>query len=163
MFRPMMTAAHEAELLGRYAPMSSARSLMTHFEPSSPSTKQPVLAVVADDDDDARELMASALRRAGFGVSEARDGEELLDAVLASTTSRVVVVSDIGMPRTDGIAAAKALRASLPDIRIVLVTAFADGQTLRRAQSAGADCVLQKPLELKMLVDIALDLAKSYH
>jgi len=135
---------------------------MTHFESSCPSSSTPVLAVVADDDDDARELMAAALRRAGFGVSEARDGEELVDTVRATSSSRVVVVSDIGMPRTDGIAATKTLRASMPEIRIVLVTAFADGQTLRRAQSAGADCVLQKPLELKALVDIALALARTY-
>ncbi|HEY4014977.1 MAG TPA: response regulator [Polyangiaceae bacterium] len=135
---------------------------MPHFEPTNPSVRPPVLAVVADDDDDARELMAAALRRAGFGVSEARDGEELVDAVRATPTSRVVVVSDIGMPRTDGIAATVALRASMPEIRIVLVTAFADGQTLRRAKNAGADRVLQKPLELKTLVDIALDLARSY-
>jgi CheY-like chemotaxis protein len=121
-----------------------------------------LLAVVADDDDDARELMASALRRAGFGVLEARDGEELVDVVRQSEGTRMVVVSDIGMPHTDGIAATVALRASKPEVPIVLVTAFADGQTLRRARSSGADRVLLKPLELRVLVDVALDLARTY-
>ncbi len=134
---------------------------MSPYQPE-PST-HPVMAVVADDDDDARELMASALRRAGFGVREARaTAWESVDTVRDNAGSRMVVVSDIGMPRTDGIAATVALRASKPEIRIVLVTAFADGQTLRRARSAGADRVLLKPLELEVLVDIALDLARTY-
>jgi CheY-like chemotaxis protein len=117
-----------------------------------------MLAVVADDDDDARELMASALRRAGFGVQEVRDGEELVHTVNASAP--VLIISDIGMPRTDGISATLALRMFMPNIPIVLVTAFADGKTLLDARDAGADCVLQKPLELAALVEIALDLAR---
>jgi CheY-like chemotaxis protein len=117
-----------------------------------------MLAVVADDDDDARELMAAALRRAGFGVQEVRDGEELVHTVNATTPA--LVISDIGMPCTDGISATLALRMFSPHIPIVLVTAFADGKTLLDARDAGADCVLQKPLELAALVEIALHLAR---
>ena len=119
-----------------------------------------MLAVVADDDDDARELMASALRRAGFGVHEVRDGDELVHTVNEHASASVLVVSDIGMPRTDGISATLALRTFNPKMPIVLVTAFADGKTLLDARDAGADCVLQKPLELAALVEIALDLAR---
>jgi CheY-like chemotaxis protein len=121
-----------------------------------------MLAVVADDDDDARELMASALRRAGFGVREARDGDELVDTVNENANRSLLVVSDIGMPRTDGISATRVLRTSKPKIPIVLVTAFADGQTLLKAQKAGADFVMQKPLELAELVEVVLDLARRY-
>ena len=121
-----------------------------------------VAAVVADDDDDTRELIACAMQRAGFRVRQVRDGEELVVAVRTGLGSRIVVVSDIGMPRRDGIAATQALRANGPRVPIVLVTAFLDVSTLRRAMSAGADHLLQKPLDLALLVDISLELAHRY-
>jgi two-component system OmpR family response regulator len=115
-------------------------------------------AIVADDDDDLRGLMACALGRAGFSVSQARDGIELLAMACAQTGSEVLVVSDIAMPRVDGIAATQSLRETTPDVPIVLVTACQDAATLERAESAGADRVLLKPLDLSELVDVAIHL-----
>jgi CheY-like chemotaxis protein len=116
-------------------------------------------AIVADDDDDLRCLMAAALGRAGFCVTQARDGIELLAMVCAETGSDMLVVSDIAMPRVDGIAATLSLRETTPNLPIVLVTACQDAATLERAESAGADRVLLKPIDLSELVNVAVDLA----
>lgn len=115
-------------------------------------------AIVADDDDDLRCLMASALRRAGFDVRQARDGLELLAMAFAESGSELLVVSDVAMPRVDGIDATRRLRERTPDVPVVLVTACLDAATLHRAAQAGADRVLLKPLDLCELVDVAIDL-----
>lgn len=115
-------------------------------------------AIVADDDDDLRCLMASALLRAGFHVGQARDGIELLGMAIARKGLQLLVVSDIAMPRVDGIAATQRLREMTPKVPIVLVTACQDTATLRRAEGAGADRVLLKPLDLYELVHVAIAL-----
>ena len=115
-------------------------------------------AIVADDDDDTRALIAAALRRAGFEVSEASNGRELVSSFAALLPSPSVVVSDIGMPEVDGIAATIALRERAPDIPILLVTAFGDPSTVRDAQRAGANRVLLKPLNMSALVTAVLEL-----
>ncbi len=119
-------------------------------------------ALVADDDDDTRSLMAAALRRVGFEVSEFVNGHDLVMSFRASfkahATAQTVVVSDIGMPECDGIAATIALRESDPHTPILLVTAFGDAGTVREARRAGANHVLLKPLDLSALVRAAIDL-----
>jgi CheY-like chemotaxis protein len=120
--------------------------------------QRPWLVVVADDDEDIRTLMASSFRRAGFDVAEASDGEELLESFATNMPRRVLVVSDIGMPNMDGIAAAEAVRRTSATTPVVLVTAFGDERTLRGARDAGADRVLLKPLDLSLLVRTALEL-----
>ena len=116
-------------------------------------------AVVADDDEDARFLVAAALRRAGFRVSEASDGLELLAIVEASDFSTLLVVSDIGMPGCDGIAAAQLLRGRDATLPIVLITANTDPETMEDAMLAGADHVFYKPLDLRQLVDVVVELS----
>jgi CheY-like chemotaxis protein len=114
--------------------------------------------LVADDDEDARFLMSNAFRRAGFEVHEASNGNELVASFTAHATARTVVVSDIGMPECDGIAATIALRKLQPAVLVLLVTAFANPTTLSDAHNAGAAKVLNKPLNFDGLVQTALAL-----
>jgi DNA-binding response OmpR family regulator len=107
---------------------------------------------VADDDDDTRTLMANAFKRAGFDVRESRDGEDLLRRFFALASDRAIVVSDIGMPICDGIAATAAVKRRAPRTPVLLVTAFGDRTTLAAARDAGADHVLLKPIDMALLV-----------
>jgi two-component system nitrogen regulation response regulator GlnG len=116
-------------------------------------------AIVADDDDDARFLVAGALRKAGFGVTEATDGLELLTLAAGLDSEKFLVVSDIGMPGCDGITLTQALRGRAARLPIVLITAYTDSATKRHAFRAGADRVLHKPLDLRQLVDAVVELA----
>jgi DNA-binding response OmpR family regulator len=119
----------------------------------------PRSAIVADDDEDARFLVVAALRRAGFRVTEAADGFELLAIADDCDVSTLLVVSDIGMPGCDGIAATRLLRGRAPTLPIVLITANTDLETKEGALLAGADCLFYKPLDLRQLVDTVVDLA----
>jgi len=129
---------------------------------SSQPTEKPAWKVfLADDDEDTRLLMSSALRRAGFVVVEASNGVELVESVTRDRTSHVLVISDVGMPELDGIAAAQALRGARPSVPVLLVTAFGDSETLRRARAAGVKAVLAKPLDFATLAHAANELARA--
>jgi CheY-like chemotaxis protein len=118
-------------------------------------------AIVADDDDDWRELVSRTLRRAGLEVVEACNGEELLAfhrTLRTSTKRRVIVISDLDMPRCDGITAITALRCIAAEIPIVLVTGLRDALTHARAFEAGANLVLTKPLAPTAVLEAVRDL-----
>jgi CheY-like chemotaxis protein len=113
-------------------------------------------ALVADDDEDWRALISTCLRRAGFQVCEANDGDELLQRfqALQSLHCRyLVVISDVNMPGTDGVAATEALRSISSDVPIVIITGNSSAETLAAAHRAGANCVLSKPMPGADLVD----------
>jgi two-component system response regulator (stage 0 sporulation protein F) len=129
-----------------------------------PETQQPKsrLVLVAENDDDARSLVVSAVRELGFAVVEARDGQELLehaDQLRATQQPIALVLSDIGMPRCDGIEAARSLLSDAPQLRVVLMTAFGDAATLKRAKLVGAKHVLRKPFSLSSLQDVIVAFA----
>jgi len=118
--------------------------------------------LLADDDDDMRTLLATLLRRVGFQVAEASDGDELLSLfgrVWENGASQsLLIVSDIGMPHRDGIEVTRQLRAAAPTVPVILVTAFADLTTLRAARTAGATTVILKPIDRRAFVETVLAL-----
>lgn len=116
--------------------------------------KNDKIVVVADNDDDARQLVADALRRLGFSVVEACNGNELVlraNELLNASQPISIVVSDIGMPGCDGIEAARRLRSLAPSLPVILMTAFGDAGVHQRAQQAGARRLLRKPFSLSAL------------
>jgi DNA-binding response OmpR family regulator len=111
--------------------------------------------LVADDDNDILLLVTTRLRRDGFEVTAARDGDEAL-AVARAQRPRVAVL-DIGMPGLDGLEVLAAIRADeqLRDVRVLLLTAKAQESDVRRGYAAGADAYVRKPFspsELSMRV-----------
>lgn len=75
-------------------------------------------------------------------IGTVNDGEQLLDAVHRLKPD--VVISDIQMPRLDGFETLKKIRSMSPDVRILFLTAFTDGQTLQAALSSGVDGLILK-------------------
>ncbi|HYA09238.1 MAG TPA: response regulator [Gaiellaceae bacterium] len=106
--------------------------------------EQPVV-LVADDDDDILLLVTTRLRRDGFSVIQARDGDEALDLALEHRPD--IAVLDIGMPGLDGLEVVRAIRAddSTKDMRVLLLTAKAQESDVRRGFDAGADAYVKKP------------------
>lgn len=75
--------------------------------PAPPDRSRP-LVVVAEDDDDARTMLGTWLERRGYEVLLTADGLEALDSVLRHGPD--VVVSDMTMPRLDGLELCRAIR-----------------------------------------------------
>jgi AmiR/NasT family two-component response regulator len=122
---------------------------------------RPPLALVAEDGAIVRlDLCRLLVERAGFGaVVEARDGEEAV--ALAREHELDVVVMDVKMPKLDGIEAAREILASRP-VPIVLLTAYADEETVARAAEAGVFAYVVKPFREQDLVP-AIETARARH
>jgi DNA-binding response OmpR family regulator len=105
----------------------------------------PLVVLVADDDDDILLLVTTRLRRDGFDVIQARDGDEALDLALERRPR--IAVLDIGMPGLDGLEVIRQLRAddATKDMRVILLTAKAQESDVRRGFEAGADAYVKKP------------------
>jgi putative two-component system response regulator len=103
--------------------------------------------LIVDDEPMNRELLVANLDGLGYEVVEAADGVEALDAV--DDREPDLILLDVDMPRLDGIAVCRALKAH-PTRRlvpVVILTAFLDRGTRVRGLAAGADDFLTKPFD----------------
>ncbi len=109
-------------------------------------------ALVVEDSPLVREHHRRILADAGFDVRVAEDGADALDVLGAWTAD--VVVTDVEMPRMDGIALTETLRgdARLADTPVLMVTSRADSATRRRGAQAGADDYLVKRVDRDALL-----------
>ncbi|MFY4727446.1 response regulator [Nitrospira sp. BLG_2] len=111
--------------------------------------------LVVDDQDQVRQLIRETLEQAGYEVEEASDGKESLDRYRVRSTD--VVIMDILMPDQDGLETIMTLRQEFPDIRIIAMTGGSDTVGIPNffdfAKMLGARRALQKPFELKVLLD----------
>jgi DNA-binding response OmpR family regulator len=122
------------------------------------------LILVADDDEDILLLVTTRLRRDGFNVVSASDGEKAL--ALAREHKPTLAVLDIGMPGLDGLEVLAEIRAdeSLRGTLVLLLTAKAQESDVRRGYESGADAYVKKPFspaELSTRVRALLDEAES--
>jgi chemotaxis protein histidine kinase CheA len=105
---------------------------------------RPSTILVADDSITTRSLLRTALEASGFRVRTAADGEEALR--LAFAESFDLVVSDVRMPRLDGLALTTRLRADARTAKlpIVLFSSLSSEEDLRRGSASGASAYLSK-------------------
>lgn len=121
------------------------------------------LILVADDNAENRAVAKATLEDEGYDLVLAEDGEQAV-ARFAERAPDCVLL-DIKMPKMDGVAACRAIRA-LPggqDVPIVFLTALRDVDTFDRAQLAGGDDFMTKPYrptELVVRVEAALRLRR---
>ena len=103
------------------------------------------LILVADDEDDVRNLVVYRLSRSGYDVVEARDGEEALQ--LAARTTPDLAVLDVMMPKVDGYEVTRRLRADAATNRIpvILLTSRSQESDVSQGFDVGADDYLKKP------------------
>ena len=105
--------------------------------------------LIADDDPHIREVIRVALKKAGMGVVEARDGREAL-ARFASETVDIIIL-DIGMPERDGLDVCRQIRKS-SDVPILFLTARDDEIDRILGLEIGGDDYVTKPFSPRELV-----------
>ena len=110
-----------------------------------PAQAQPATILVADDEQDIRELVAYRLSRAGYTIIEARDGQEAFELAVAQSTDMAVL--DVMMPRLNGFDLTDRLRHTPATQRlpILLMSASVQEVDISRGFAAGADGYLTKP------------------
>jgi DNA-binding NtrC family response regulator len=114
--------------------------------------------LIADDEQSYRQLLSLVFEGDGHNIRTAKNGREAID--MLNDDPAEIVISDVRMPDMDGIALLRESREVMPDIGVVLMTAFATVDTAREAFILGADDFIQKPFdveELKLIVKKILE------
>ena len=110
----------------------------------SEAKPRPGRVLVIDDEEGVRSFLAESLAREGHEVVEAGDGSAGLAAAREEPFD--VVITDLRMPKLDGMSVVRALRAEQPDVEVVVLTAFGGVSSAVEAMKLGALDYLEKPL-----------------
>jgi two-component system chemotaxis response regulator CheY len=111
-----------------------------------------ILAV--DDSSSLRQMVAFSLKAAGYQVVEAVDGQDGLDKAKLQTVD--LVLTDQNMPRMDGLALIKLLRAlpSYQKVPILMLTTESSDEMKSKGRAAGANGWLVKPFDPQRLIEV---------
>lgn len=114
--------------------------------------------LVVDDSETIRRLIGMNLEMEGFDVVTAVDGEEALERVREVAPDAMTI--DVAMPRRDGYDTVRTIRADpmTKYLKIIMVSACAQADDVRRGLEAGADVYLTKPFDPDELVRTVRDL-----
>ena len=115
-----------------------------------------LLILVVDDEPDVELLFRQQFRRdlrAGrfameFAASAPAALQRLTDAAGASI---ILILSDINMPGMSGLELLPKAKAMRPDVPIIMITAYGDAETKRKALESGAESLLTKPIDFGTL------------
>ncbi len=114
--------------------------------------------LIVDDEQGMRQLLTIVFGREGHEVRAAENGRRALELLREEAAD--LIVSDVRMPDIGGIELLRAARELLPEVAVVMMTAFATVDTAREAFKLGADDFITKPFdidELKLIVAKALE------
>jgi len=105
--------------------------------------------LIVDDEEPARQGLTQLLARWGYEVDEAADGQEAL--AKAASGLPAVVLSDLVMPRMDGLELLRALKTDVPFASVILLTGQGSIDTAVTAMKEGAYDYLTKPVDVARL------------
>jgi CheY-like chemotaxis protein len=116
--------------------------------------------LLVEDDEDTRYALAMLFRMEGFEVITAADGEEAYYQALGERPD--LIVTDINMPKVDGLSLIKMIREDgrIESIPIVAVSAV-DKKNLSQAKELGAVAVAQKPIEYDQFLSLIAQVASA--
>ena len=146
-------------------PPRTARPFEASASFDAPAHLRGLHILVVDDDDDARQLVASVLEDCGCRITLARSAQEAMAKLTEDLPD--LLLSDIGMPGEDGYDLIRKVRALPPDeggdIPAAAITAFARPDDRRRMLNAGYSIHLPKPVEPAELVAVVSTLSRFIH
>jgi CheY-like chemotaxis protein len=115
-----------------------------------------LLILVVDDEPDVEVLFRQQFRRdlrAGrFAMDFAQSAPTALQRIGdAAEISLILILSDINMPGMSGLELLPKAKAARPDVPIIMITAYGDAETKRKALEGGAEALLTKPIDFAIL------------
>jgi PAS domain S-box-containing protein len=113
--------------------------------------------LLADDEARLLRVTCRSLERLGFAVTAVASADLALEALRADPSSFDVMITDLDMPGTDGIAAASAARELAPDLPIILCSGYLEADKQARAKDAGVTDFAAKPI---LATDLAVLIRK---
>ena len=115
-----------------------------------------LLILVVDDEADVEDLFRQQFRR------DIRGGRFVMDFALSAAdalakiaqadgVSLILILSDINMPGMSGLELLPKAKAMRPDVPVIMITAYSDAETRRKALENGAEALLTKPIDFTAL------------
>jgi DNA-binding NtrC family response regulator len=120
--------------------------------------------LVVDDDASTRDLFGELLQRWGYDVEQTSDGHDALK--LAAELHPDVIISDLVMPKLDGLALTRALREESPETPVIIITGKGTIDAAVEAVREGVFDFVEKPLDparLKVILQRALEKRQTEH
>ena len=111
-----------------------------------------LLILVVDDEPDVELLFRQQFRRdlrtGRFTMEFAQSAPAALQSIAAAgSASLILILSDINMPGMSGLDLLPKAKAARPDVPVIMITAYGDAETKRKALESGADALLTKPID----------------
>jgi CheY-like chemotaxis protein len=115
-----------------------------------------LLILVVDDEPDVETLFRQQFRReireGLFTMEFAISAPEALKRIIeAEGASLILILSDINMPGMSGLELLPKAKAARPDVPVIMITAYGDAETKRKALENGAEALLTKPIDFAAL------------
>jgi len=115
-----------------------------------------LLILVVDDEADVEDLFRQQFRRdirgGRFVMEFALSAVEALTKIAdAKGVSLILILSDINMPGMSGLELLPKAKAMRPDVPVIMITAYGDAETRRKAIERGAEGLLTKPIDFSAL------------
>ena len=110
--------------------------------------------LIIEDDLDIRDILKLQLEQAGYQVIEAKDGEEGIDLMKKGSNLVQVglIITDIRMPKVNGVEAIDYIKANAPSIPIMVITGYPDADLAVNLLKKGVKDYLVKPVEKETLL-----------
>ena len=116
-----------------------------------PGAERPVI-LLADDETALREMLRMVLEHEGFDVIEAANGEEAVQTVERERDRVAAVLLDVQMPVLGGLDAYARIHRIAPQLPVILGTGFVGEVELTALRETGADDLMTKPYDIRVLV-----------
>jgi len=124
------------------------------------SVVEPRRLLLIEDDRTIAELLAYNLRKVGYQVLQASDGQTGLESALSEDLDLVLI--DLMLPRLDGMTVAREISRAKPDLPLIVVTARSEREAMLEGYESGIDDFITKPFDLdELLARIAARLRRA--
>ncbi|ESX29900.1 MULTISPECIES: response regulator [unclassified Mesorhizobium] len=115
-----------------------------------------LLILVVDDEPDVEPLFRQQFRRdiraSRFTMEFAQSAVDALEQIdHAEGVTLILVLSDINMPGMSGLELLPKIKVLRPDVPVIMITAYGDAETKRKALENGAEALLTKPIDFAIL------------
>lgn len=118
-----------------------------------------LLILVVDDEPDVELLFRQQFRRdlrdGRFTMEFAQSAQGAFQRITEcdTNTSLILIFSDINMPGMSGLDLLPKAKAARPDVPVIMITAYGDAETKRKALASGADAFMTKPIDFAIVRD----------
>lgn len=117
------------------------------------ASEAPPRVLVVDDEPIIRKLVSQVLALHGFAAAVAEDGNQALDTLAREPADYALVLTDVSMPRMDGVTLAQHIRARWPALPVVFMSGLESEDSLGERLPGLPITLFRKPFQLTQLVE----------